>query len=110
MKNVRKYEIEDHLSEPGRPQQNRAESVIREVKRRCFRLMVKQKVPKRLWGFASHNTSTCLAETNFKLEDIKNGAQSCKLKLKCKFLLILATLIGWKIFEQPIRMCKMSEA
>jgi hypothetical protein len=46
MKNIRKYEIEHHVSEPGRPLQNRAESVIREVKRRWFRLMVKQKVPK----------------------------------------------------------------
>jgi len=51
MKNIRKYEIEHHVSEPGRPQQNRAESVIREVKRRWFRLMVKQKVPKRLWDY-----------------------------------------------------------
>ena len=50
-KNVRKHGIEHHLSEPGRPQQNRAESVIREVKRRWFRLMVKQKVPKRLWDY-----------------------------------------------------------
>jgi hypothetical protein len=49
MKNIRKYEIEHHVSEPGRPQQNRAESVIREVNGRWFRLMVKQKVPKRLW-------------------------------------------------------------
>jgi hypothetical protein len=47
-KNVRKHGIEHHLSEPGRPQQNRAESVIREVIRQWFRLMVKQKVPKRL--------------------------------------------------------------
>ena len=51
MKNIRKYEIEHHVSEPGRPQQNRAESVIREVKRRWFRLMVKQKAPKRLWDY-----------------------------------------------------------
>ncbi len=37
MRNVRKYEIEHHVSEPHRPQQNRAESVIREVKRQWFR-------------------------------------------------------------------------
>ena len=36
MQNVRKYEIQHHVSEPHRPQQNRAESVIREVKRRWF--------------------------------------------------------------------------
>ncbi len=33
MQNVKKYEIQHHVSEPRRPQQNRAESVIREVKR-----------------------------------------------------------------------------
>jgi hypothetical protein len=36
IQNVRKYKIEHHVSEPHRPQQNRAESVIQEVKRRCF--------------------------------------------------------------------------
>jgi hypothetical protein len=51
MKNIRKYEIKHHISEPGRPQQNRAESDIREEKPRWFRLMVKQKVPKRLRDF-----------------------------------------------------------
>jgi len=51
MTNVRKYGIEHHLSEPHRPQQNRAESVIREVKKRWFRQMNKRKVPKRLWDY-----------------------------------------------------------
>ena len=51
MKNVRKYEIDYHIIEPHRPQQNRAETVIREVKKRWFRQMVKRKVPKRLWDY-----------------------------------------------------------
>jgi hypothetical protein len=51
MTNVRKFGIEHHLSEPNRPQQNRAESVIREVKKRWFRQMTKRKVPKRLWDY-----------------------------------------------------------
>jgi hypothetical protein len=51
IRNVRKFGIEHHLSEPHRPQQNRAESVIREVKRRWFRQMTKRKVPKRLWDY-----------------------------------------------------------
>ena len=33
IKNVKKHEIQHHVTEPHRPQQNRAESVIREVKR-----------------------------------------------------------------------------
>ena len=51
MKHVRDYGIDYHLIEPHRPQQNRAETVIREVKKRWFRQMVKQKVPKRLWDY-----------------------------------------------------------
>ena len=51
MQNVRKYQIDHHLSEPHRPQQNRAESVIREVKKRWFRQMTKRRVPKRLWDY-----------------------------------------------------------
>ncbi len=51
MQNVRKYGIEHHVSEPHRPQQNRAESVIREVKKRWFRQMTKRRVPTRLWDY-----------------------------------------------------------
>ena len=45
IKNVRKYGIDHHVSEPHRPQQNRAESVIREVKRRWYRQMTRRKYP-----------------------------------------------------------------
>jgi hypothetical protein len=51
MKNVRGYGIDYHCTEPHRPQQNRAETVIREVKKRWFRQMVKRNVPKRLWDY-----------------------------------------------------------
>jgi hypothetical protein len=51
MKHVRNYGIDYHIIEPHRPQQNRAETVIREVKKRWFRQMVKRKVPKRLWDY-----------------------------------------------------------
>ena len=50
MKNVCKSsEIDHHISEAYRPQQHRAEAAIREVKRRWFRQMSRQRVPKRLW-------------------------------------------------------------
>ena len=51
MYNVRKYGIDHHLSEPGRPNQNRAEAVIREVKRKWYRQMTKKRVPRRLWDY-----------------------------------------------------------
>jgi hypothetical protein len=37
MKTVRKYDIDHHVSKRHRPIQNRAESVIRELKRKWFR-------------------------------------------------------------------------
>ena len=51
MNQVRKHGIMHHTSEPHRPQQNRAESVIREVKKRWFRQMTKRRVPARLWDY-----------------------------------------------------------
>ncbi len=51
MQIVRKYDIEHHISKPRRPQQNRAESVIREVKRMWFCQITKRRVPRRLWDY-----------------------------------------------------------
>jgi hypothetical protein len=51
MKHIRDYGIDYHIIKPHRPQQNRAETVIREVKKRWFRQMVKRNVPKRLWDY-----------------------------------------------------------
>jgi hypothetical protein len=46
MKHVRNHAIDYHIIEPNRPQQNQAETMIREVKKWWFRQMVKRKVPK----------------------------------------------------------------
>jgi hypothetical protein len=51
MQTVRKYSNEHHVSEPHQPQQNRAESDIREVKQKWFRQTTKQKVPRWLWDY-----------------------------------------------------------
>ena len=51
MRHVCDFRIDYHIMEPYRPQQNRAETVIREVKKRWFRQMVKRNVPKRLWDY-----------------------------------------------------------
>ncbi|KAI2503235.1 Reverse transcriptase (RNA-dependent DNA polymerase) [Fragilaria crotonensis] len=69
MKIVRKYDIDHHLSEPYRPNQNRAESVIREVKRRWFKHMVKRRVPKRLWDYGIYmgcETMSLTANSTFR--------------------------------------------
>ena len=49
MKHIWDYGIDFHITEPHRPQQNQAEMVIQEIKKRWFCQMVKHKVPKQLW-------------------------------------------------------------
>ena len=45
VKNIRKYAIDYHITEPNRPNHNFAEGVIREVRKKWFRIMVRRKVP-----------------------------------------------------------------
>ena len=51
MKNVKKYSINHHTTEPYRPNHNFAEGVIREVRKKWFRIMIKKNVPQRLWDY-----------------------------------------------------------
>jgi hypothetical protein len=51
MKTIKKNDIDYHISEPDRQQQNPAEGVIREARKKWFRIMVKKQVPKRLWDY-----------------------------------------------------------
>ena len=51
MKSLCKYQSAFHISSPRRPNENPAEGCIRETKKRWYRIMQKQKVPKRLWDF-----------------------------------------------------------
>jgi hypothetical protein len=51
MQTVRKYDIDYHTSEPYQPKQNPAERVIRELRRRWFRVVRQNHVPPRLWDF-----------------------------------------------------------
>ena len=51
MKNVRKYAVDNHVTKPFRPNHNFAESVIREIRKKWFRIMVRKRVPRRLWDY-----------------------------------------------------------
>jgi hypothetical protein len=51
MVNIRKYAIDHHVTEPYRPNHNFAEGVIREVRKKWFRVMVQKNVPQRLWDY-----------------------------------------------------------
>ena len=51
METIRKYDIDYHISEPYNPRSNPAEGVIREVRKKWFRIMRQENVPRRLWDF-----------------------------------------------------------
>ena len=51
MKQIRKNNITLHTIEPERHNQNSAEGVIREVRRKWFRTMVRKRIPKRFWDY-----------------------------------------------------------
>ena len=52
MKIVLEANINYHISEPLWPNQNPSEAAIQEVKKRLYHLMLKERVPRRLWNFA----------------------------------------------------------
>ena len=51
MEQVRKHHIDYHVTEPERYNQSRVEGVIREIRKKWFRVMTKKYVPKRLWDY-----------------------------------------------------------
>ena len=63
MRQIRKHGIKYHVSEPERPNQNPAEGVIRELRRKWFRVMVRKNVPRVLWDFGAKWVSTTMRLT-----------------------------------------------
>jgi hypothetical protein len=51
MKEICKHNVDYHIIEPERPNQNPAEGVIRELRKRWFRIMVKKRVPRKFWDY-----------------------------------------------------------
>ena len=51
---VRKHGIDIHLTEPDRHNQSKVEGVIYELHKRWFWVMLKQRVPNRLWDYSIH--------------------------------------------------------
>ncbi|KAI2513325.1 Reverse transcriptase (RNA-dependent DNA polymerase) [Fragilaria crotonensis] len=48
---IRRYKIKYHVSGPRRPNENPAEQSIHKIKKRWYRIMLKKKVPPRLWHY-----------------------------------------------------------
>jgi hypothetical protein len=64
MKCCRRNDIKVHRTEPERPNQNPAEGVIREVRRRWFRTMIRKRVPRKLWDYGVRWTTQVMQRTS----------------------------------------------
>jgi hypothetical protein len=49
MRQVRKHNIDLHITEANRKNQSPAEGIVRETRKRWFRTMFAKKVPRKLW-------------------------------------------------------------
>ena len=51
MKQIRTHNIDYHICEPDLHNQKHVEGVVREIRRRWYRIMIRQRVPKELWDY-----------------------------------------------------------
>ena len=72
IKQVCKHNINHHIIEPDLNNQNPAEGVIREIRRKWYRVMIRKQVPTRLWDYGMQWVSDIMSLTNTSAGDI-NG-------------------------------------
>jgi hypothetical protein len=63
MKQIRKNDIDYHTIEPERHNQNPAEGVIREIRRKWLRTMVRKRVPRKFWDYGARWTTEIMQRT-----------------------------------------------
>ena len=73
MKEIRKHEFTYHISEPNMHNQNPLESVIREVRRKWFRIMVRRRVPRPLWDYGMIWCSEIMSLTHSAAGPLDSG-------------------------------------
>ena len=64
MKQIRSNNIKHHVIEPEFHQQNPAEGVIRELRKKWFRIMVRKRVPRKLWDYGYKWVSETMSMTH----------------------------------------------
>ena len=64
VKQIRKNEIIFHIIEPELHNQNPAEGVIRELRRKWFRIMIRKRVPRKLWDYGLKWVSETMSLTH----------------------------------------------
>ncbi|MEO6564809.1 MAG: hypothetical protein ABIO63_02135, partial [Casimicrobiaceae bacterium] len=73
MRQVRKNDINYHVIEPNRHNQNPAEGVIQEIRRKWLRTMVRKKVPRRFWDYGAKWTCEVMQRTHTRLNQLDSG-------------------------------------
>jgi len=51
MKQIHSHNIDYHVCEPGMHNRNPAEGVIREIRRKRYRIMVRKRAPREFWDY-----------------------------------------------------------
>ena len=64
MKQIRTHDINYHVSEPDQHNQNPVEGVIRELRRKWYRIMIRNRVPKELWDYGLRWVSETMSLTH----------------------------------------------
>ena len=70
---VKKHDIRTHVSEPGLHNQSPAEGVVREIKKRWYRVMFKKKVPPSLWDYGLRWVCETMSRTHLRSNRIDGG-------------------------------------
>ena len=64
MKQIRTHNIDYHISEPDLHNQNPVEGVIREIRRKWYRTMIRNKVPREFWDYGIRWVSETMSLTH----------------------------------------------
>ena len=62
---IRRNKIDYHVIEPEHHNNNPAEGVIREVRRKWYRTMIRKRVPKKLWDYSMRWVCEVMQRTHF---------------------------------------------
>ena len=73
MRQIRRNDIDYHIIEPYRHNENIGEGVVREVKRKWFRIMSKKRVPRRFWDYGYKWSAEIISRTYTRMHRLDGG-------------------------------------
>ena len=73
MHQIRKHDIKYNITEPDRHNQNQAEGVVREVRKKWFRVMFRKRVPRKLWDYGMRWVCETMQRTWLRNHRIDGG-------------------------------------